>query len=82
MREEPRAVTTTGAEAEEPPMEDYDPLNVHQVTQRLGELSVEEIKRLREYEAKNRNRRSLMQRFDTRRAKLRAYTSGAVRTKP
>ncbi len=76
MREEPRAVTTTGAEAEEPPMEGYDPLNVHQVTQRLGELSVEEIERLREYEAKNRDRRSLMQRFDTRISAAREGRSG------
>jgi hypothetical protein len=50
----------------EPPIEDYDSLNVNQVSQRLGELSVEEIERLREYEAANKNRRSLIQRFDTR----------------
>ena len=49
-----------------PPIEDYDSLNVNQVSQRLGELSVEEIERLRECEAANKNRRSLIQRFDTR----------------
>jgi uncharacterized protein YdiU (UPF0061 family) len=54
------------AEAEELPIEDYDSLNVNQVSQRLGELSVEEIERLRDYEAEHKNRRSLMQRFDTR----------------
>jgi hypothetical protein len=50
----------------EPPIEDYDSLNVNQVSQRLGELGVEEIERLREYEAASKNRRSLIQRFDTR----------------
>ena len=56
----------TQAEAGELPIEDYDSLNVHQVTQKLGELSVEELEQLRDYEAKNMNRRSIMQRFDTR----------------
>ena len=54
------------ADAEELPIEDYDSLNVHQVTQRLRELSIEELEQLRDYEAKNKNRRSIMQRFDTR----------------
>ena len=56
----------TQAEAEELPIEDYDSLNVHQVTQKLGELSVEELEQLRDYEANNKNRRSIMQRLDTR----------------
>jgi hypothetical protein len=79
--QEPQAATTTTpeiqADAEEPPIEDYDSLNVNQVTQRLGELSVEEIERLREYEAKNKNRRSLMQRFDTRIGAAREGRGGA-----
>jgi hypothetical protein len=54
------------ADAEELPIDDYDSLNVHQVTQRLRELSIEELEQLRDYEAKNKNRRSIMQRFDTR----------------
>jgi hypothetical protein len=41
-------------------------LTVSQVTQRLGELSVEEIEQLRDYEAENRKRRSLMERFERR----------------
>lgn len=69
-QQEPRAGTAapqeTRADTEELPLEDYDSLNVNQVTQRLGELSVEEIERLRDYEAENKARRSLMQRFDTR----------------
>ena len=81
VREEPQAATTTTpkiqADAEELPIEDYESLNVNQVTQRLGELNVEEIERLREYEAKNKNRRSLMQRFDTRIGAAREGRGGA-----
>ena len=54
------------ADAGELPIEDYDSLNVHQITQKLRELSVEELEQLRDYEAKNKNRRSIMQRLDTR----------------
>lgn len=57
---------TEESSTEEPPIEDYDSLNVNEVSQRLGELSVEEIEQLREYEVANKNRRSLIQRFDTR----------------
>jgi len=69
--EAPQDATTTdlgksGADAEGLPLEDYDSLTVQQVTQRLGQLSVEEIKQLRDYEADNRNRRSLMERFERR----------------
>ena len=34
--------------------------------QSLRELSLEEVEHLRDYEAENRNRRSIMQRFETR----------------
>jgi hypothetical protein len=54
------------ADAEALPLEDYDSLTVSQVTQRFGELSVEEIERLRAYEAEHRNRRSLLERFERR----------------
>src|SRR5215218_4451723 len=69
--EAPQDATTTdlgksGADAEGLPLEDYDSLTVQQVTQRLGQLSVEEIEQLRDYEADNRNRRSLMERFERR----------------
>jgi hypothetical protein len=54
------------SDAERLPIEDYDLLTVTQVTQRLRGLSLEEVEQLRDYEAENRNRRSIMQRFDTR----------------
>jgi ABC-type transporter Mla subunit MlaD len=60
------AIPESRAGAEELPIEDYDSLNVNQISQRLGELSVEEIEQLRDYETRNKNRRSLLQRFDAR----------------
>ena len=54
------------SETEGLPIKEYDSLTVTQVTQRLRELSLEEVEQLRDYEAQNRNRRSIMQRFETR----------------
>jgi hypothetical protein len=48
------------------PIDKYDSLSVSEVTQSLRELSLEEVEQLRDYEAENRNRRSIMQRFETR----------------
>ena len=69
--EEPRARTTPApeegpADAEEPPVEDYDSLSLGQITQRLLELSVEEVEQLRDYEAEHRNRPSIMNRYERR----------------
>jgi hypothetical protein len=69
--EEPQDATTTDleenrADAKGPPIEGYDSLNVSQVTQKLLEWSVEEVEQLRDYEAQNRNRSSVMQRFERR----------------
>ena len=69
------------ADTEELPIDGYDLLNVHQVTQRLGELSTEELERLRDYEAQNQTRRSIMQRLETRiRAKRGALGSSSSGT--
>jgi hypothetical protein len=83
--EELQARTATSeevsADTEELPIDGYDLLNVHQVTQRLGELSIEELERLRDYEAQNKNRRSIMQRLETRiRAKRGALDSSSSGT--
>jgi hypothetical protein len=48
------------------PLEDYDSLNVREVSERLHELSVEKVERLRRYEAANKNRSTLLKRFDDR----------------
>jgi hypothetical protein len=60
------AVEASRSDARGLPIEEYDSLTVSQVTQRLTELSLEEVEQLRDYEAENRNRRSIMQRFETR----------------
>ena len=67
------------ADAEELPVEDYDSLTLLQITQKLGELSVEEIERLRDYEAENRNRSPLLERFERRRKKKEG-PGGTVKT--
>src|SRR5829696_371345 len=54
------------SDAEGLPIGEYDSLSVSQITQRLRELSLEEVEQLRDYEAENRQRRSIMQRFETR----------------
>jgi hypothetical protein len=41
------------------PIEGYDEMNVGEVSERLGGLSVDELKRVRKYEKDNKNRRTL-----------------------
>ncbi|MBV9455757.1 MAG: hypothetical protein JOZ19_16835 [Rubrobacter sp.] len=48
------------------PIEDYDRLNVETVGRRLVGLRAEELERLRDYEAENKNRRRLMARIERR----------------
>jgi hypothetical protein len=48
------------------PLPDYDSLNIRQISERLDELSVEEIRRLRDYEARNKKRSTLVNRLDSR----------------
>src|SRR5215216_1168047 len=48
------------------PIADYDSLNANEVIERTEGLSVEEIRRLREYEAQTKNRRTLLERLDQR----------------
>ena len=53
-----------GAGGEGPPMEDYDSLNVEQISKRLEGLSVEELERVRRYEAANKDRSTLHRRIE------------------
>jgi hypothetical protein len=48
------------------PLADYDSLNVREVSENLAELSVEEVEQLRRYEAANKNRSTLLRRFEDR----------------
>jgi hypothetical protein len=60
------AIEEGRSDAEGLPIDEYNSLTVSQVTQSLRALSLEEVEQLRDYEAENRNRRSIMQRFETR----------------
>ena len=44
--------------------DNYDALTVAEITERLGDLSVEELKNLRELEKRNKDRESLVERID------------------
>jgi hypothetical protein len=48
------------------PIEDYDSLGVKKISERLEELSDEEVEQLRRYETANKNRSTLLVRFDER----------------
>jgi hypothetical protein len=47
-------------------LEYYDSLSVDEVSEKLDEMSDEEIERLRDHEAQNQNRQTLMKRLDAR----------------
>src|SRR5215208_202461 len=46
--------------------EDYDELSVAEVTKKLDELSADELKKLREFEKRNKDRESLVERIDSK----------------
>ena len=48
------------------PIEDYDSLGVTKIRERLEELSDEEVEQLRRHETANKNRSTLLARFDER----------------
>ena len=48
------------------PVEDYDNLNAGAIVEQLGNLSTEELQRVRPYEQENKNRDTLVQQIDRR----------------
>lgn len=48
----------------EPPIEGYDELNVGEVTSRLDGLSEAELRRVRDYESRNKNRQTILDQVD------------------
>ena len=54
------------------PIAGYDELNVREISQRLEGLSDAEIRKVREYEKRNKNRETLIEQFDR---KLRAVSA-------
>lgn len=57
------AMRTFGAGGS-PPIADYDELTAAQIGQRLGDLSQSELRRLRDYEARHANRKSVLSAID------------------
>ncbi len=46
------------------PVEGYDELSVEEVSGRLGDLSAEELRVVRDYEERNKNRDTLLEQLD------------------
>ena len=47
-----------------PPLEDYDDLTAAQITSRLGDLTPAQLRRVRDHERRNANRKSVLQAVD------------------
>jgi len=60
--------TRTAAEsaAGQPPFSDYDEMNVEEITEQLDGLSEAELRRVRNYEQRNKNRETLIAQIDRR----------------
>jgi len=48
------------------PIEDYDELTVEEVSVRLDSLSAEELREVRDYEERNKNRETILEQLDRR----------------
>ena len=59
-------LTSDEEDEEELPLENYGKLNANEVNDGIEKLSVQDIERLRDYEARNKNRRSVLERMDAR----------------
>ena len=46
--------------------DNYDTLTVAEITEKLGDLSIDELKKLREFEKRNKDRESLVERIDSK----------------
>lgn len=58
--------SSEGREGDSVPLANYDSLNVREVSDKLDELGTEEIKQLRDYEVRNKNRKTLVERLNAR----------------
>jgi uncharacterized protein YukE len=57
---------TRPSEVDDLPLEHYDLLNAAEIIDRIEPLGVEQIRRLRDYEAKHKNRQTVIERLDAR----------------
>jgi hypothetical protein len=48
------------------PIEDYDGLTVDEISARLGALSTEDLREVRDYEERNKNRETILEQLDRR----------------
>ena len=62
----PEESSTRSSTGDNLPISDYDSLNVEEVTSKLEGLSVEEKRRVRDYEAQNKNRSTMLKEIDER----------------
>jgi hypothetical protein len=63
-RQEPRTEAREDGADDHLPIENYGELTVAEISEKLGDLSTEEIEQLKVYEKKYKNRTSLLERFD------------------
>ena len=57
---------TAESVAGQPPIDGYDEMNVDEITGRLGELTVEQLQKVKHYEERNKNRSTLIEEIDRR----------------
>ena len=54
----------SAAETRAFPIEDYDEMNLDEISKRLNDLSVEELRLVRDHEERNKSRESLLEQMD------------------
>jgi hypothetical protein len=57
---------TAESVAGQPPIDGYDELNVDEITRRLGDLTVDQLQKVKHYEERNKNRSTLIEEIDSR----------------
>jgi predicted solute-binding protein len=62
----PLSYAKEGLRSAQFPIESYDELTVEEVSARLGALSTEELREVRDYEERNKNRETLLEQLDRR----------------
>jgi hypothetical protein len=60
------AWATAESVAGQPPIDGYDELNVDEITRRLGDLTVDQLQKVKHYEERNKNRSTLIEEIDSR----------------
>jgi polyhydroxyalkanoate synthesis regulator phasin len=61
-----RVLRATGLMEDEFPIADYDDLTAAQITSRLGDLETADLRRIRDYERRNANRKTVLNALDAK----------------